>query len=104
MVGPLAGDRFDRRLSLLPPHAPCDQIRAAANEGWLVTTAPNYSYGFLGLAPFDANICMGVAPTRFSTSKMQVWAPTTAPPGITPAPGPGPTDPFRGSGGAAGGS
>jgi len=102
MVGPLAGDRFDRRLSLLPPHAPCDQIRAAANEGWLVTTAPNYSYGFLGLAPFDANICMGVAPTRFSTSKMQVWAPTTAPPGITPAPGP--TDPFRGSGGAAGGS
>jgi hypothetical protein len=47
---------------------------------------------------------MGVAPTRFSTSKMQVWAPTTAPPGITPAPGPGPTDPFRGSGGAAGGS
>ena len=79
MVGPLAGDRFDHHLSLVPPLAPCEQVRAVANEGWLVTTAPNYAYGFLGLAPFDANFCLGGAVARFASEKMHVYASQTAP-------------------------
>jgi hypothetical protein len=101
MVGPLAGDRFDRHLSLLPPHGPCERVRAAARAGWLVTTAPNYAYGFLGLTPFNANSCMGIEPTRFADQRMRVWAPPTA---VTPARGTAPPGPSPEASGAAGGS
>jgi hypothetical protein len=79
MVGPLAGDRFDHRLLLVPRQAPCQQVQAVANQGWLVTTAPNYAYGFLGLAPFDANFCMGGTVPRFASQKMHVYAPPATP-------------------------
>jgi hypothetical protein len=79
MVGPLAGDRFDHHLSLVPRRAPCQQVQTVANQGWLVTTSPNYAYGFLGLAPFDANFCMAGTVPRFASQKMHVYAPPASP-------------------------
>jgi hypothetical protein len=75
MVGPLAGDRFDHHLSLIPRHAPCAKAQGAATKGWVVTTTPGYAYGFLGLVPFNANFCLNGTIPRFANQKMRVYAP-----------------------------
>jgi len=77
--GRWAGDRFDHHLSLVPRQAPCQHVQAVANRGWLVTTAPSYVHRFVGLAPFDANFCMGGTAPRFTSEKMHVYAPPTRP-------------------------
>ncbi len=74
LVGPLAGDRFQRRFSLLPSDATCAQVRTAAQQGWLVTTEPGYGHGFFGLTPFSANACMTGVKPRFA-QKMRVYGP-----------------------------
>jgi hypothetical protein len=74
MVGPLAGDRFQRHFALLPSDAACAQVRAAALRSWLVTTAPGYGHGFFGLQPFSANACMAGIKPRFA-QKMRVYGP-----------------------------
>ena len=74
LVGPLAGDRFQRRFSLLSSDATCVQVRTAAQQGWLVTTEPDYGHGFFGLTPFSANACMTGVKPRFA-QKMRVYGP-----------------------------
>jgi hypothetical protein len=40
VIGQLAGDRLQHRLVLLAPDAPCDEVRAAADDGLLVVAEP----------------------------------------------------------------
>jgi len=78
MVGPLAGDRFDHHLSLVPRNAACEKVQRTATQGWVVTTSPGYAHGFLGLAPFNANFCLNGTTPRFANAKMRVYAPPGA--------------------------
>ena len=69
----LAGDRLRHRVVLVPPHEPCDVLRARARRGWLLVSPENFGRGFLGIARYDAPGCLrGVRP-RFDDGKYRVY-------------------------------
>ncbi|MDX6674301.1 MAG: hypothetical protein QOH11_1719 [Solirubrobacteraceae bacterium] len=69
----MAGDRLRHRVVLVPPHEPCDVLRARARRGWLLVSPENFGRGFLGIARYDAAGCLrGVRP-RFDDGKYRVY-------------------------------
>jgi hypothetical protein len=57
MIAPLAGDRLQHRLELVPQREPCPRVLARARRGWLVASPPQFADGFLGLGKVSAPLC-----------------------------------------------
>jgi hypothetical protein len=58
MIAPLAGDRLQHRLELVPQREPCPRVLARARQGWLVASPPQFADGFLGLGKVSAPLCL----------------------------------------------
>jgi hypothetical protein len=69
----LAGDRLRHRVVLVPPHEPCDVLRARSRRGWLLVSPENFGRGFLGIARYDAPDCVRGAQPRYDDGKYRVY-------------------------------
>jgi hypothetical protein len=58
MIAPLAGDRLQHRLELVPQRESCPRVLARARRGWLVASPPQFADGFLGLGKVSAPLCL----------------------------------------------
>jgi hypothetical protein len=57
LTAPVAGERLERRLELIPPRAPCRQVRALARTHWVVVAASPFPI----LGPSSARRCLAGA-------------------------------------------
>jgi hypothetical protein len=76
MIGPLAGDRFQHRLVLIPARAPCDAVRADARRNWTITTDPRFGLTIIGLTPFTATRCLEGMRVELDDGKFRFYKPT----------------------------
>ena len=79
MIGPLAGDRLQHEVDLIPGLAPCGEVRARAREGYVVVSdlpALVRSY----LEPYRAGECLAGERPVFSAAGLRVYRlPATGP-------------------------
>ncbi|HEV2753618.1 MAG TPA: hypothetical protein VGV36_07270 [Solirubrobacteraceae bacterium] len=72
VIGPLAGDRLQHDVNLIPGRAPCREVRARAREGFVVVRdlpALTRSY----LEPYRAGECLADEPAIFSDAGIRVY-------------------------------
>jgi hypothetical protein len=69
IVGPLAGDRLQHRLAMLPPRPSCRAVTARARHAWLIA--------FAGLPAGEVQRCLG--PPAFSERFFVAFRPTQRP-------------------------
>jgi hypothetical protein len=58
MIAPVAGDRLQHRVELIPAREDCSRVRALARRGWVVTSQPSFARSFLGIEPVTSPLCM----------------------------------------------
>jgi hypothetical protein len=73
VIGPLAGDRLQHPLAMLPRRESCAAIRARARRAYLVVSGSP-----LGLTAPRVQICLGDSPPVFRRGPYAVFPPVTA--------------------------
>jgi hypothetical protein len=67
VVGPLAGERLQHRLELIPAREPCAAVRARARDGWVVTRQRAFD------VPFRAPRCLARERPIFEANGFRVY-------------------------------
>ena len=73
MISPLAGDRLQHHLTLVPANEPCARVRERARRGWVVASDPEFANGFLGVGAVRAPACMSGERPVFRGTNFNVY-------------------------------
>jgi hypothetical protein len=73
VLGPLAGDHFTHRLTVVAAHARCSDVIRLAHRSPVVATPTNYFTGIIGENPYDAAGCLAGLRPAFDDGVYKVY-------------------------------